>query len=258
MRLSGSKTSLICWATMTGYQWDRIYLDFDVRITISCIRMMHRHIRDVSMCSWLATDRTVEKLTDSTMAWLHDEYWYASEAETMATLQHTPLGIHAHTTVSCSLRHSFHTYLPPPHNNRFTTLLLGPPGWAGARTELLDFMVQGKINRDRHTDHLAGHHSIRTNQCPPPPSPPFFYRLDALPAAQPTVSKHWRQLAHLDQGEDTRVLLNGVTYAASVPSHILKLRKILLIYTSSLLLTIVSHAYCCDQAFHNAYCTASR
>jgi len=28
--------------------------------------------------------------------------------------------------------------------------------------------------------------------------PPIFYRPDALPAAQPTVSKHWRQLAHLD------------------------------------------------------------
>ena len=41
----------------------------------------------------------------------------------------------------------------------------------------------------RHTDHLAGHHSIRTNQCPPPPSP-VFYRPGALPAAQP-VSKHF-------------------------------------------------------------------
>jgi len=53
-------------------------------------------------------------------------------------------------------------------------------------------MVQGKINRDRHTDHPAARHSIRTNQCPPPPSP-IFYRPDALPADQPTVSKHWRQ-----------------------------------------------------------------
>jgi len=37
----------------------------------------------------------------------------------------------------------------------------------GARGELLDFMVQGKINRGRHIDHPAGRHSIRTNQCPP-------------------------------------------------------------------------------------------
>jgi len=58
------------------------------------------------------------------------------------------------------------------HTNCFTALFLGPPGWAGARRELLDFMVQGKINRGRHTDHPAGRHSIRTNQCPPPPSRP--------------------------------------------------------------------------------------
>ena len=29
-------------------------------------------------------------------------------------------------------------------------------------------------------------------------NPPFFYRPDALPASKPTVSKHWRQLAHSD------------------------------------------------------------
>jgi len=57
------------------------------------------------------------------------------------------------------------------HHNRFTALIPGPPGWASARRELLDFMEQGKINRGRHTDHPAGRHSIRTNQCPPPPSP---------------------------------------------------------------------------------------
>ena len=75
-------------------------------------------------------------------------------------------------------------------------LFPGPPGWASARRELLDFMVQGKINRGRHNDHPTGRHSIWTNQCPLPPSP-IFYRPDALPAAQLTVSKHWRHLAHL-------------------------------------------------------------
>ena len=81
------------------------------------------------------------------------------------------------------------------HNhNHFMVLFPGPPRWASARRELLDFMVQGEINRGRHTDHPARRHSIRTNQCPPPPSPHFFYRPEALPAAKPTVSKHWRQL----------------------------------------------------------------
>jgi len=35
-------------------------------------------------------------------------------------------------------------------------------------------MVQGKINRGRHTDHPAGRHAIQTNQCPPPPSSPYI------------------------------------------------------------------------------------
>jgi len=51
------------------------------------------------------------------------------------------------------------------HHNRFTAVFPGPPGWASARRELLDFMVQGKINRGRHNDHSAGRHSIQTNQC---------------------------------------------------------------------------------------------
>jgi len=50
-----------------------------------------------------------------------------------------------------------------PHHNRFTALLPEPPGWAGARRELLGFMVQGKIDRGRHTDYPAGRHSVRTN-----------------------------------------------------------------------------------------------
>jgi len=65
-------------------------------------------------------------------------------------------------------------YNTTPHHNRYTTLFPEPPWWASARRELLDFMVQGKINGGRHTNHPAGRHSIRTNQCQPPPSPHFF------------------------------------------------------------------------------------
>ena len=67
-----------------------------------------------------------------------------------------------------------HPYTTTPHHNHFTALFQGPPWWAGARKELLDFMVQGKINRGRHTDHQAVRHAIRTKQCPPPPSPIFL------------------------------------------------------------------------------------
>jgi len=111
---------------------------------------------------------------------------------------HTWCGLSANLECRSKMCCTRLTEIPPHHHNRCMALFLGPPGWASARRELLDFMVQRKINRRRHTDHPAGHHSIRTNQCSHPPSPAFFYRPDALPAAQPTVSKHWRQLVHSD------------------------------------------------------------
>ena len=88
---------------------------------------------------------------------------------------------------SAAMRTNYYYYY---HHNRFTAIFPRPPRWAGAIRELLDFMVQGKINRGRHTDHPDGRHSIWTKQCPPPPSL-SFYRPDALPAAQPTVSKNY-------------------------------------------------------------------
>jgi len=72
------------------------------------------------------------------------------------------------------------------HHNHFTALFPGPPRWASARRELLDFMVQGKINRGRHTDHPTGRRSIRTNQCPLPPSPIFLQA--GCPSCRPTNS----------------------------------------------------------------------
>jgi len=68
-------------------------------------------------------------------------------------------------------------------HNHFTALFPGPPGWAGARRELLDSVVQGKIDRGRHTDHLDGRHSIRTNQCPPPAS---HFMQAGCPSCHPT------------------------------------------------------------------------
>jgi len=77
--------------------------------------------------------------------------------------------------------------------NHFAALFPGPPGWAGTRRELLDFMVRGKINRGRHTDHPAGRHSIQTNQCSPPPSPSYFFtgRMPFLSPSQQRQLVSW-------------------------------------------------------------------
>ena len=80
-----------------------------------------------------------------------------------------------------------HTHRQTDTHARFTALFPGPPGWAGARRELLDFMVQREINRGRHTDHLAGRHAIRTNECPPLPSTHIFLQA-GCPSCHPTNS----------------------------------------------------------------------
>jgi len=48
------------------------------------------------------------------------------------------------------------------------------PGELVPEENVWTLLVQGKISRGRHTDHPAGRHSIRTKQCPPPPSPHFL------------------------------------------------------------------------------------
>jgi len=61
----------------------------------------------------------------------------------------------------------------------------------------MDFIVQGKIHRGRHTDHPPGHHSNWTNHCPLPPSLHFLKA--RCPSCCPTNSvKHWRQVVHSD------------------------------------------------------------
>jgi len=81
------------------------------------------------------------------------------------------------TEVLCDALRRNHTH------SHFTAISPGPPGWAGASRELLDFMVHG---RGRHTDHPAGRHSIRTNHCPPPPSPHFLQA--GCPSCRPSNS----------------------------------------------------------------------
>jgi len=99
----------------------------------------------------------------------------------------------------CS-RHAYIIVSSITTHNHFTALFPGSPGpgWAGARRELLDFMVQGKINRGRHIDHPAGRHSIWSNQyLPSPPSPHIFTgRMPFLPPNQQRQSTEGNTLVH--------------------------------------------------------------
>ena len=52
---------------------------------------------------------------------------------------------------------------------------------------------------------------------------------------------YWRQLGHLDYGEDARVLLNGVTCTISVPSSLSKKLSIIIVVRSRLTKTKLPH-----------------
>jgi len=74
------------------------------------------------------------------------------------------------TNVETVMTHS-HT------RNHFTALYPGLPGWAGARRNLVDFMVLGKITE---ADNPAWRHSMRTNKQLTSLIPPFLRHMPFL------------------------------------------------------------------------------
>jgi len=100
-----------------------------------------------------------------------------------------------YTTSNTKIHKHARTYACTHTHTRLTALCLGLPGWAGIRKVKLIWillkqeMVSGSgiswatcksAPRSRQITMPAPHHSV-------------FYRPDAVPAAQPKASKHWRQ-----------------------------------------------------------------
>jgi len=69
------------------------------------------------------------------------------------------------------------------------------------RLFLWDHPVQGKINRGRNTNHQDGRHSIRTKQCPHPPSPKDKEKV---------VPVLWKNLTSQLKGKMGATFLTGV------------------------------------------------
>jgi len=79
---------------------------------------------------------------------------------------------------------------------RLTALFLGLPGWAGTRKvkPIWTLLKQETVSGSGISWAIckSAPHSRQITM--PAPHRSVFYRPDALPAAQPTVSKHWRQI----------------------------------------------------------------
>jgi len=89
-----------------------------------------------------------------------------------------------------ALHHHTHT--------RLTALCTGPPGWAGTRKVKPSWILLKQETVSGSRIRLAICKSApRSRQITmPAPHCSIFYRPDALPDAQPTVSKHWRNPLH--------------------------------------------------------------
>ena len=79
---------------------------------------------------------------------------------------------------------------PPPHHNRFTALFPGQPGEPVPEENFWTLWSKGRLTEaDTPTIRLGATPSGLTSAHLHHP-PHIFYRPDALPAAQPTASKH--------------------------------------------------------------------
>ena len=81
------------------------------------------------------------------------------------------------------------------NNTRLTALCPGLPGWAGTRRvePIWILLKQQTVSGSGISSAICKSTPHSRQITMPAPHHSVFYRLDALPATQPTVSKHWRQ-----------------------------------------------------------------
>ena len=79
-------------------------------------------------------------------------------------------------------------------HTRLTTLFPGLPGWAGTRKvkPIWILLKQETVSGIGISWAICKSAPCSRQIATPAPHQSVFYRPDALPAAQPTVSKHWR------------------------------------------------------------------
>ena len=81
-------------------------------------------------------------------------------------------------------------------HTRLTALFPGLPGWAGTRKvkPIWILLKQETVSGGDISWAYASLHLAPDSITTPAPHHSVFYRPDALPAAQPTASKHWRHI----------------------------------------------------------------
>ena len=132
----------------------------------SFVKMLLDKPWGTSLFHWIASSKFYTHKTHNIMRINYNDYTHAR------THAHT----HAHT----------HT--------RLTALFPGLPGWAGTRKvkPIWILLKQETVSGSGISWAICMSASRSRQITTPAPQHSVFYRPDALPAAQPTASKHWR------------------------------------------------------------------
>ena len=102
------------------------------------------------------------------------------------------------STITSANRHTTHNNLTHTHTHtRLTALFPGLPGSSGTRKAkpIWILMKQEIVSGSGISWAICKFAPSSRQITMPAPHHSVFYRPDALPAAQPTASKHWRQIA---------------------------------------------------------------
>jgi len=97
----------------------------------------------------------------------------------------------------CTTAYLLHTYCTHTHVH-LMALFLGLPGWAGTRkvTPIWILLKQETVTGSGISWAICKSAPSSRQITTPAPHRSVFYRPDALPAAQPTASKRWRDCIH--------------------------------------------------------------
>ena len=125
-----------------------------------------------------------ECLLSTSLSLFHREYQTGVEDGLFTRYYFTTLPSHSHWSLPVS-SHT-HTHL--------TALFLGLPGWAGTRkAKTIWILLKQETLSGSGISWVICKSAPRSRQITTPaPHRSVFYRPYALPAAQPTASKHWR------------------------------------------------------------------
>ena len=101
---------------------------------------------------------------------------------------------HAHTHARTHARKHAHTHTHTHTHTRLTALFLGPARWAGTRKvkTIWILLKQETVSGSGISWAICKSAPCSKQTTTPAPHHSVFYRPYALPAAQPTASKHWK------------------------------------------------------------------